>query len=554
MLERPRRVARLGVPVCLAALLWPGAARATDFEVEGQTALQGYEVASPWGDVILERRRLMQTVGFGVYNLQGAYRPGQAEYSIVLKLRLNGDFGINNHLEGSQAGGETSFAGDSGRLAGERYVPGLDPYPLDLMYGYVEGRNLAGGWLGFRAGRQYMTDMLGWWSFDGGLVRVTTPFYVQAEFYGGLEQRGGLPLSTGRFERQGVWRGSHGAFGGTGEPEVVDYPSYLYAEPAPAFGVALETNGPSFVHGRFDYRRVYNTGKVLTQQFPDPTGGYRTVRGLRVSQDRLGYAADINKSDLGGLKAGFSYDLYSQIIGTLYAGLEAYLGHKVTVGADLDYFVPTFDADSIWNWFTRSPVTTILGRASVDVTSRFDIAASGGIRMWKADGDPDTFGQGQCKAFGGITPADCLNGSKFFDASGNAEVRKFSRDEANRSLSTTTDVLANLGGRYRFNTANLGLRGMLETGDRGRRTGADVTGEKQLDGGRYTLGSRVSFYNWRDPLRPGRGANSFAYVLGGGYKPAELADVRIEWEHDINRLVGQRFRIVALLNLWWGTK
>ncbi len=58
-----------------------------------------------------------------------------------------------------------------------------------------------------------MSDVLGWWSFDGALLRVTTPYYVQLEAYGGLEQRGGLPLSTSRFERQGIWRGSHRGFG-----------------------------------------------------------------------------------------------------------------------------------------------------------------------------------------------------------------------------------------------------------------------------------------------------------------------------------------------------
>jgi TrmH family RNA methyltransferase len=27
--------------------------------------------------------------------------------------------------------------------------------------------------------------------------------------------------------------------------------------------------------------------------------------------------------------------------------------------------VPTFDADSIWNWFTRSPVLTLTGRTAI---------------------------------------------------------------------------------------------------------------------------------------------------------------------------------------------
>ena len=550
----PLKRLRTGALICTATLaggallLSPGEAAAFDFEVHGNTAVQAYEVASPWGDTILERRRYMQTLGLGLYNLQGKFKPGEADYSIVLKMRLDADFGINGHLEGSQEGGETSFGAD-----GSRYVPGLQEAPLDLMYGYIEGRNLAGGWLGFRLGRQYMTDMLGWWSFDGGLVRITTPYYLQAELYGGLEQRGGLPLSSSRFERQGVWRGSHRDFGGTGDPSSTLYPSFQFTKPAPAFGVALESSGPNWVHGRFSYRRVYNTGKAFTQQFPDPGGGFPTVEGTRVSQDRLGYALDINKDDLGGLKGGFSYDLYNDLVSTFFGGVEAYLGKQVTVGADIDYFEPTFDADSIWNWFTKSPVMTMTGRMAVDFTREFDVAGSGGVRLWQADGDPDTFGAGQCDAqftAGSPNAELCKMGQLGFDPTGAG--RDFSRDEENRDTSTTLDALANLAGRYRFRTADLSARGMLQTGERGRRAGGDLAGEKRLDGGRYALGARVSLFDWQDPLRPDRDATSFGYVLGAGYRPLEYADLHLEWEHDMNRLVGQRFRVVAMVNLQVG--
>ncbi len=517
-------------------------ALAADFEVESSTATQAYEVASPWGDTILERRRLMQTLAFGVYNLQGAYTPGEAQYSVVARLRLDADFGLSSHLEGSEAGGETNYV--AGR--GARFVPGLEEAPVDLMYAYVEGRNLARGWLGFKLGRQYVTDVLGWWSFDGGLVRLTTPYFVQVEMYGGFEQRGGLPLSTSRYERQGVWRGSHSGFGpGDDQPSVVDYPSYQYTQPAPAFGFAVESNGPSFVHGRFSYRRVYNLGTSITQQFPDPGGGYRTTDGMRLSQDRLGYALEANESDLGGLKGGFTYDLYNQLIGSFYGGLEAYLGERVTAGADADYFVPTFDGDSIWNWFTHAPVSTLTGRVAVDVTRALDVAASGGVRAWSTDGDPDTFSAGECRAAG--LPEGCA-GVAELDPTTEA-ISPYTRDEANLASTMSIDALANLAGRCRFRTGDVGLRGMLQTGERGRRTGGDLYGEKRLDGGRYALGARASLYDWADPLRPDRDATSFGYVLGAGYRPGEIVDLKLEWEHDMNRLVGQRFRVVALLNL-----
>ena len=532
-----------------ALLLVPREAAAVDFEVQGSTAVQAYEVASPWGDTILERRRYMQTLGLGLYNLQGKFKPGEAEYSIVLKMRLDVDFGINGHLEGDQAGGETDFNAGSGA----RYVPGLEEAPLDLMYGYVEGRNLAGGWLGFRLGRQYVSDMLGWWSFDGGLVRITTPYFLQAEIYGGVEQRGGLPLSTSRFERQGVWRGSHRDFGKPGEPSAAAYPSFQFTSPAPAFGMALESSGPTWVHGRFSYRRVYNTNKTFTQQFPDPGGGYPTLEGLRLSQDRLGYAADINKEDLGGLKGGFSYDLYNQVASTAYGGIEAYLSQRVTAGADFDYFEPTFDADSIWNWFTKSPITTVTGRVAIDFTREFDVAGSGGVRLWQAEGDPETFRAAQCASvpLPGIAGSEaCLAGQQTFDPAGSAQ--DFVRAEENRATTTTLDALGNLAGRYRWRSADASLRGMLQTGERGRRVGVDISGEKRLDGGRYALGARASLFDWKDPLRPARDATSFGYVLGAGYRPTGLADLRLEWEHDMNRLVGQRFRVVAMLNLQVG--
>ncbi|AUX41917.1 hypothetical protein SOCE26_033420 [Sorangium cellulosum] len=541
---RPAPPAALAAACALLAALSPRGAAAADFEIESTTAAQAYEVASPWGDTNIERRRLMQTLGFSVHNLQGKFTPGEADYSVTMRIRLDADFGVNGHLEGAEAGGETDYS----IAGGSRFIPGLREAPLDLMYAYAEGRNVAGGWLGFRVGRQYVSDVLGWWSFDGALVRVTTPYFFRIEAYGGLEQRGGLPLSTSRFERQGVWRGSHSGFGRdkTQPDSAADFPSYQYAQPAPAFGAALESAGPSFLHGRLTYRRVYNTGTTITQQFPDRGGGFRTLKGLRISQDRLGYAADINKADLGGIKGGFSYDLYSQLVGSAYGGLEVYAGSRVTLGADVDYFVPTFDADSIWNWFTHDPVTTITGRASVDITREVDLAAWGGARLWMAEGNPEEFGVGQCDVMG--EGPDCI-GQTSFDPAGEDDLEDYARDEANRAASYTTDVLANLAGRYRTRTTSVELRGMLQTGERGRRTGADLSGEKRLSGQRYALGARVSLYNWEDPLRPDRGATSFGYVLGAGYRPGEAADFKIEWEHDMNRLVGQRFRVVGLVNL-----
>jgi len=526
-----------------------GDAHALDFEIQAETAAQGYEIAGPWGDTTLSRRRLTQTLGLAAYHLQGDFVPHEADYSVRLMMRLDSDFGINSHLEGGQSGAETRF----GVLSGSRFVPGLEPATLDLMYGWVEGKNLASGFFGFKVGRQYVTDVLGWWSFDGGLVRLTTPVWFEIEAYGGFEQRGGLPLSTSRYESQGVWRGSHADFGqGAGSPTVTDYPSYQYAQPAPAFGVALQSTGLNWVHGRFTYRRVYNTGKSVTSQFPEPSGGYATAEGTRISSEKFGYAANVPilfvpmTEDYGHLKGGFHYDLYNQLFGSAFGGIEGFVTDEVTIGADVDYYEPTFDADSIFNWFAKSPVTTALGRTAIRFTKRFHVAGSGGVRLWSTQGDPDEFGSGQCAAT--TLTGECPGTTSYVDPSV-GPVRDFSRDEDNRATATLVDGLGNLSGRYRFETAWVALRSMLQTGERGRRVGGALSGEKRLDDGRFTLGSRVSVYEWTDNLRQDRDATSFGYVLDGGVAPAEFAKFNLQWEHDMNRLVGHRFRVLALLNL-----
>src|SRR4051812_12230802 len=110
-----RSAARRAAWVAAAlASLAPRVSRATEFEVEARTALQGYEVVDPWGDVVLDRRRFMQTVSLGLYNLQGQHHPGEAAFNVVLMMRLDADFGINARLPAAQGGGETSYATGAG--------------------------------------------------------------------------------------------------------------------------------------------------------------------------------------------------------------------------------------------------------------------------------------------------------------------------------------------------------------------------------------------------------------------------------------------------------
>lgn len=540
----------LAVACAASACLPVRSARAVDVELGATTAAQSYDVASPWG-YRLERRRLLQTVGFSLYHLQGDARPGEPDYNLRVLGRVDADFGIGNHLPSDASDAETSY--DVAR--GSYFVPGLAIARFDLMYGYIEGKNLAGGWLGFKAGRQYVTDALGWWSFDGGLFRLSTPFYFDVEVYGGLEQRGGLPLSTGRYEPQGVWRGDHNGFDEEGGPRSSDYPSFQLAAEAPAFGAAIESAGPSWLHARLSYRRVHNTGEAFTGQFPVPAaGGYQTVDGLRLSSEKVGWAGYVNKTDLGGAKGGFSYDVYNQTFATAYGGLEVYAGDKVTIGADADHYRPTFDADSIFNWFTHQPSTTATGRVAVRFTREIDLSASGGARLWSTEGDPEELGSIECRAVG--QPKDCHDASVIDPTSpdpitATSRLTGASRAEENRSVTYDVDGLGQLAARYVSTLGSVEIRSMVQAGERGHRLGADAGGEKRFDGGRYALGGRLSIYDFTDPRADSDHTTSFGYVVGGGYKPIDITRIGAEWEHDINARVGQRFRVLARLDILW---
>jgi hypothetical protein len=110
------------------------------------------------------------------------------------------------------------------------------------------------------------------------------------------------------------------------------------------------------------------------------------------------------------------------------------------------------------------------------------------------------------------------------------------------------DEGVNLSGRYRTGETTLGLHGSGNWGEEGDRAGADVYGQHVFEL-RYVAGVRAGVWQWTDKLQPDRDTTSFQYVLTGGYRFARGAQGTIEWEHDINGLVGQRFRVLLMLTL-----
>ena len=504
------------MPLGAAALLsFAHDAHAIDGEVTSDTAAQFYDVRSPTGETILQQRRLTSTLGVGVYDLFGHPKeePMAPEINFRARLRYDANYGQVCVSGTCYSASEQADATNQNHLA-----PGYSTEAVDLMYAYIDGRRFLKGWLNFKLGRQYQTDVLGWWSFDGAEAKIVTPFFVAIEGYGGLEQRGGLPLSTSRFSGEGVWRGDRSGY----DPSL--YPSFQPAAIAPAFGVALETAGPTWIHGRFVYRRVYNEGGSNVTEFASGLFTPVTYNGPRISSERFGYALDVNLMKFGALKGGFAYDVFNAKMSSIYGSLEAFLGQKVTASIDYDYYAPTFDGDSIWNFFLGEPMSDVGARLHVSPTDKLSIAAGGHVRITQVES----------------APASVDSSTNITPPAGQPSPNQFPTN--NHQF----DEGGNLSARYKWGEGVIGLRGQGNFGPEGDRVGADLNAQRVLET-RFILSGRVGVWQWDDKIRPDRDATDFTYVLGAGYRVAARSQFMVEWQHDMNRLVGQRFRLMLWL-------
>ncbi len=529
----PLRLSRLALPgrrrSGLAAALGLAAvtgfvrpAHAIEPELTSDSAAQAYDVRSPTGQTSLERTRFTSTLGVNLYDIlgEGPISRNGPEVDFRARVRYDADYGITSAETNDNLSGQN------------RLIPGLEPTGgmVDIMYAYLEGRRFFHGVLSWKVGRQYMVDSLGWWSFDGAEVKATTPYFFAVEGYGGLEQRGGLPLSTPRFEAGGVWRGDRSGY----DPSL--YPQFQPADIAPAFGAAIESAGVSWIHSRLTYRRVYDTGSIGVLEFPNanlPPNPYGTYDGTRISTDRLGYSIEADFKKWGGVKAGLAYDLYDVKFSQVYAAFDVFATKRVTLSLDYDYFAPTYDADSIWNIFASEPLNDVSVRGSY-VKDKLSLSAGVNARIYTeelSDQNPAPASQAPTSAPGTSYPNLPATNAGVYPTNGHP-----------------FDEGADLAGRYKWGEGSIGLRGAANFGDAGDRIGADLTAQRVLET-RYLLLGRVGFWDWDDKLRTQGAVADFGYVLGAGYRFASRCHTMFEFQHDINKLVGQRFRALLTLSV-----
>src|SRR5262249_38662409 len=157
---------------------------------------------------------------------------------------------------------------------------------------------------------------------------------------------------------------------------------------------------------------------------------------------------------------------------------------KVTVSADYDYYVPTFDADSIWNFFAGEPTNDVGLRANVDVSDRLSIAGGGHVRVFNVQTSPfDPAKNGGV----GYSPSPTYSaGAAYCPSNGHP-----------------FDEGGNLVARWRKGDTLVTLRGSGNFGDEGQRVGGDVYGQRVFEN-RYIASLRTGVWQWQDKLQPDR--------------------------------------------------
>lgn len=484
----------------LLALFAPAQALALDARVDASLDAQFYSIRSPYGDPSLLRRRYTSNLGLDLENIQGSWDPRKPTLAFRSRLRVDADFGQDARERD---------------LTSSRGVPGLEQAPLEVLYAYLEGRGFFGGLLGFRLGRQYQIDALGYWSFDGALLQLRLPIALLLSGYAGFEQRTGLPmLASGRFSGDGVWRGNRD------DLEAGQYPGYLEeSKLAPAYGATLESAGLQHVHARISYRNVQNRSSVLVTPFLTPDAAPIRYGTPRISSERTAASLELDWPKLGVASAHGVYDLLVQRVSDAAASFDWFARTGVQVGLGVDYFYPTFDGDSIFNWFTHRGRTTAESRLNVVFTHEIDASVGTGLR-WYDRGDANDLVDEQS------------------------------------ALTRSESVLAHANGRYHDGLNNVTLDASAERAPGAHSVGADLGGRRLFRGGRYDGLAILSLYDFADDLRPTRSATSFTYVLGAGVRPGPGFGARsrigVEWEHSVNRLVGQRFRLLLTMDFTVG--
>ncbi len=423
--------------VVLAITAAPSPAHAYEFWLRAQTIgqayrLRQYRLIGP--DLFLGRRRYTQTLALRIVDIGGLSQARKEARLPDRGLRISWQSYLRvDHDFGTYTSGRIKLSERVRRDAID-VIPELvdSSASLDLLYGFVAIDGLADDALSVNLGRVLVDDGWGSSGLDGGTARYelpSVPLVVTAA--GGLRVRAASPLGVSAYELDGTSGAGcreyvEGPTPGAGAWQLIDRnrtvsPSKLSSDyefcpqremRQPSIGVALATSRLRRFGAEIGYRRTWSETVGLIDDvdrlnYPD--------RGLYPDEQGQAPASGINEERLyarahGELHAGtitlrpyanLRYSLLHAAIDRTDAGVRIERGPHV-FEPSVEYFLPTFDGDSIFNVFSVEPTTDV--RLGYQLEGPLRVRASTWLRRYAhEDGTSSVAGGGEAgleRAFG----------------------------------------------------------------------------------------------------------------------------------------------------------
>jgi hypothetical protein len=376
--------------------------------------LRGFRVIG--GELAITRRRFTQSLVLVIHDLgdlaRARVRAGRrasdgAVVSWHSYLRLDQDFGtfITGRLP----------AGPTRRQDALDLIPevGESTYALDLLYGHLSIEGLLGGRLEFQLGRIAAIDGTGSVPLDGLAVRAVVAAHVEILASGGLAVRAGSPLGVASYELDGTPGAGcreyvEAAAGQAGRWLLIDRSRTLvdrrFASDfeycpqrqvvMPTAQLALATRRLGRWHGELGYRiarspTVGVIGPVDRLATPD-LGLYPNdagqAPGWGTNLEQL-YATGDGQRRWHGVtikpQALLRASLVQRALDRAELAAAVQLGRH-TWTPSVARFVPTFDADSIWNAFAVEPSLDLA--LDYQYSGAWQAQASTWVRRYDGDG------------------------------------------------------------------------------------------------------------------------------------------------------------------------
>ncbi|MEM7677425.1 MAG: hypothetical protein AAF449_15610, partial [Myxococcota bacterium] len=296
--------------------------------------------------------RFYQTLDVGGWSLVNG------DVDVVVSLRYDTDFG-------------TGFRRDTPPGEPVVAVDGRDD--LDLLYAYVDWRNVLPRLLDVRFGRQVLMDDLAWYSLDG--LKLTGHLYRGGEDYVDVAVYAGVPVQFGV-----VFSSEPLLNDGT---EVYDGSGFFHGI---TFGGSVSARLFRFLSASLAYRQeLVNRGDDLTV-FPGGVGEDRSAGEMGLQESRLGASVGYTFQPLNlDLYARFNWDL---LLGQLEQARAGVSYNPVRgVHAQIEYLRvrPRFVGDSIFNFFNILPYDR--GRVEMNWEIMPGLEVYGGYLLQAFSGD-----------------------------------------------------------------------------------------------------------------------------------------------------------------------